>query len=331
MRYPGAASIWGAAFITPNLSPDKPGLNLSGFETLALELNGPLGGSVFVGIKDSTQPDDGSETRIQIQLNGGWQTYAIPLSRFTGVTLNRVYVLTEFIFLGAQSQTVSVRNIQYTSAPTKLLSQFAFGGGWYSAIYFTNTGSTNVSFPVRFFADDGRPLSAPSLGTSAIVTLPAYGTAVIEAPNLGALTIGYVAVDLPEAVKGYGVFRQSLQGYPDQEAVVPFSGSSATTCTLSWDEMGNVSTAVAIVNPSAQDTLVTIALRDSVGVPIGAASFPLAAGNKVAVYLRSVAGLGGMTGKRGSADVSVSAGAAVAVLGLRFNGPAFTSIPASER
>ena len=38
-----------------------------------------------------------------------------------------------------------------------ILGQFAFGGGWYSAIYFSNVGSSDVSFPVNFTADNGSP------------------------------------------------------------------------------------------------------------------------------------------------------------------------------
>jgi hypothetical protein len=74
-----------------------------------------------------------------------------------------------------------------------------------------------------------------------------------------------------------------------------------------------------------------VTLRANFGQQIGTAAVSLAAGNKVALFLRQTARLDGMVGKRGSADVSVSEGGAVAVLSLRFNGPAFTSIPATER
>jgi sugar lactone lactonase YvrE len=42
-----------------------------------------------------------------------------------------------------------------------VLPQFAFGGGWYSALYFTNTGNGAVSFTVNFLADSGTPLIVP--------------------------------------------------------------------------------------------------------------------------------------------------------------------------
>ena len=105
-----------------------------------------------------------------------------------------------------------------------VLGQFAFGGGWYSAIYFTNTSLNEVSFPVNFTADDGTALNVPSIGgSSKTITLAAGASTVIEAPNVGHLKQGYVSVTVPVGVTGYGVFRQSVAGIPDQEAVVPLS------------------------------------------------------------------------------------------------------------
>jgi len=138
-----------------------------------------------------------------------------------------------------------------------------------------------------------------------------------------------VGVALPAGVEGYGVFRLSIAGVGDQEAVVPLSGALSTSCLLVWDDTGP-STAVAVVNPSATATTVTITVRDSAGVTLGTSTVQLAARSKTALYLRDRAGLGGMVGRRGSAEFTVTAGN-VSVLGLRFNGIAFTSIPTADR
>jgi len=211
-------------------------------------------------------------------------------------------------------------------APSSILPQFAFGGGWYSALYFTNTTGAPVSFTVSFVSDGGTPLTVPALGGAATqVNLAANGSAIVEAPNVGALVQGYAAFTLPDGVTGYGVFRQSVPGQLDQEAVVPLTSANATSTILTWDET-NLITAVAIVNPSSIATTVNITLWDESGNTIGTAAVPLAAGGKTATTLHSLQGLAGMVGKRGSAQFSVSAGG-VAVLGLRFNHLAFTSIP----
>jgi hypothetical protein len=98
--------------------------------------------------------------------------------------------------------------VQFTDFPTSgggscqhILPQFAFGGGWYSALYFTNATSFNVSFPVSFFTDAGTPLNVPSAGgSSTTVTLGPQATTIIEAPNSGSLTQGYVSALLPMGV-----------------------------------------------------------------------------------------------------------------------------------
>jgi hypothetical protein len=335
MRYPGNPAVWGTVFLTfgPAVDANRPGYDMSAFQTLALEINGDPGTLVDVGIKDSTQPDNGTESKVSVSLTGGWQTVQIPLNSFIGVDLRRVYVLTEFVFNGSQAQTIRVRSISYTSAPatfTNVLPQFAFGGGWYSALYFTNIGGIPAVIQVNFVTDNGKPLSVPTVGGSAAtLALAPGGTAMIEAPNTGPLTQGYVSASLTSGILGYGVYRQSQQGIADQEAVVPLTGDSATICTLIWDDT-NLDTAVAIVNPSALDTVVSITVRDISGQVIGASSISLSAKNKSSLYLRNLPGLGVMAGRRGSADFSVTSGT-VAVLGVRFNGAAFTSIPAVSR
>ncbi len=210
------------------------------------------------------------------------------------------------------------------------LPQLAFGGGWYTAAYFTNTTAGQVSFEASFVGDDGTPLNVPSVGgSSTMVNIAANGTAIIELPNVGPLTQGYIAVSLPAGVVGYGVFRSSVAGRNDQEAVVPLSSAATTTSTLIWDDTNYV-TAVAIVNPSSVAVTVSVTAWDSNGNQVGASSINLAANSKTAAALRDLPGLGGVVGKRGSAQFTVAAGN-VAVLGLRFNNAAFTSIPTADK
>jgi P pilus assembly chaperone PapD len=232
-----------------------------------------------------------------------------------GYALNAAQILQ----LGSDSATIQ-----------RILPQLAFGGGWYTALYFTNTTTSAVSFNVNFTASNGAPLPVPSVGgSSTIVSLAPRGTALLEVPNSGPLNQGYVSVSMPLGVTGYGVFRQSVQVIADQEGVVPLSSASTTTSTLIWDDTAYV-TSVAIVNPSSLFATVSIVVRDAIGATIGTSSVALPPMNKTAFILRSAPGLGAMAGNRGSADFTVSSGN-VAVLGLRFNGAAFTSIPTADR
>ena len=155
------------------------------------------------------------------------------------------------------------------------------------------------------------------------------GTTIIEVPNVGPFNQGYCPYLCQAVLSGYGVFRQSIAGIADQKAVVPLSGVSATTSTLIWDDTA-FATGVAVVNLSSASTSVSIVVRDSAGTNIGNASISLPAKGKKAFFLRDLPGLDAMRGRRGSANFSVAIGN-IAVLGLRFNGSAITSIPTADR
>jgi len=325
---------WCAMFITKGTAIatyPRPSIDVSGYKTLTLVIEGDPGTTIQVGIKDATQPDNGTETKVTLQVNATWTTFTIPLSSFTGADLTHIYVPCEFVFPGgSQPQTLKVQSIIYSTAPpvtTMVLPQFVFGGGWYSALYFTNTNGTPVSFQVNFINDNGGPLIVPSVGgSSTSINLAPFATIIIEAPNAGSLTDGYVSAALPSGVQGYAVFRQSVPGVPDQEAVVPLSRTSATTSMLIWDDT-NFTTGVAIVNPSNTPATISVVVYDIHGNMLGTSSLSLGAGNKMAATLRSLPGLSGLVGSRGSAYFAAASGN-VAVLGLRFYGTAFTSIPA---
>jgi hypothetical protein len=232
-------------------------------------------------------------------------------------------ILTEAFF-----DNITLTSSGGTTAATKILPQLAFGGGWYTALYLTNTTAAPASFTVSFTGDDGNPLTIPVLGGSSVTqNLAPRGEALIEAPNVGPLVNGYVSAALPAGVTGYGVFRQSIPGVPDQEAVVPLSGTTATTSTLIFDDTKCV-TAVALVNLGSVGTTITVVARDSQGNTIGTTTLPLAAKAKKAVALRDL--LAGIGGAMGSVDFTVNIGN-LAALGLRFNGVAFTSIPTSDK
>ncbi len=223
-------------------------------------------------------------------------------------------------------QNVSVNGVATTASPlTSILPQFAFGGGWYSALYFTNISGSPVSFTVNFVGDSGSPLSVPGLASST-VNLAGRGSAIIEAPNVGSLAEGYVTASLPSGVTGYGVFRQSAAGIPDQEAVVPLSGVTSATSTLLFDNTKYV-TGVALVNLASVSVTVTAVAHDNQGNIIGTATIPLGANAKTEAALTSL--IGGVSGVIGSVDFTSTGN--LAALGLRFNGSAFTSIPTSQR
>ena len=204
---------------------------------------------------------------------------------------------------------------QQAATGSSVLPQFVFGDGWYTAMYFTNLSGQSVSFPVYFYSDLGTPLIVPSLsGSSTQVTIAANGTAMIETTNVGSLRQGYATFTLPVGVGGYGFFRASQPGGQDQEAVVPFASSSGTASTLTWDGK-NLTTGVAVVNPSSSTATIAITARNEAGAVIGTSSLTLPPLNHMAAGLSAFPGLSGLIGQGGSAQFTASTGN-VAVLVL---------------
>lgn len=115
MEYPHGQD-WGAIFVTVGKprTPPRPSRDLSTFKRIAVELRGGSGGeSVAIGIKSSSDPDDGSETKMLVEdLTKYWTHYEWPLSEFSTADLHRIYVPVEFVFEGP-GKTVCFRNVSY--------------------------------------------------------------------------------------------------------------------------------------------------------------------------------------------------------------------------
>jgi hypothetical protein len=143
MAYP-KGQTWGAVFITFGhpVDPPRPFIDLSGYDTMAIEMRSQQGGdSVDIGIKSNTHPDDGSEEKVTLNLSSQWNTYEIPLKSFAGVDLSRVYVVAEFVFSGAYPEIIYVRRVKYLHArsaspdlTSKIQERITSKGGGFSFI-----------------------------------------------------------------------------------------------------------------------------------------------------------------------------------------------------
>ena len=86
---------------------------------------------------------------------------------------------------------------------------------------------------------------------------------------------GYVSVNLPVGVTGYGVFRLSVPGSWVHEAVVPLAYPNATTLTMVYDDTNFNTTSVAIVNPATAAASITVTIEDLNGNVIATSTSPL--------------------------------------------------------
>ncbi len=115
LNYPGGED-WGAVFITngpPQPPGSRPGRNLTAFSRLYVELKGLTGNqTVQIGIKDNTDPDNGTGTRFAVTPSLEWQGYSFPLADFSTADLSNLYVMIEFVF-GNAAADICFRNVMY--------------------------------------------------------------------------------------------------------------------------------------------------------------------------------------------------------------------------
>lgn len=117
MEYPAGQS-WGVVFITYGGDPQpppRPGLDCSDYTLFSVDLRGETGTeSLFVGIKDNLDPDDGSETKLLVEgLSQEWETIQFSLRDFPTADLSSLYVVIEFVFSGRSAKTVYFRDVKY--------------------------------------------------------------------------------------------------------------------------------------------------------------------------------------------------------------------------
>jgi exo-beta-1,3-glucanase (GH17 family) len=112
LDYP-AGQAWGVAFVTVGAVGSRRGQDLSACHTLRVDIRAhTTNGSVAVGMKDSTDADDGSETKVGIRVGKAWRTWSFPLSRFTGLNRRSVHIVIEFVFGGAARKSITFRNVR---------------------------------------------------------------------------------------------------------------------------------------------------------------------------------------------------------------------------
>ncbi|MEP6536091.1 MAG: hypothetical protein ABJF23_12270 [Bryobacteraceae bacterium] len=215
----------------------------------------------------------------------------------------------------------------------RVIPQFVDGGSWKTSLFFVNLESHSVTFQVLFFNDDGRDLYVQILGQGSVrgldVTLDAAGSIQFETLGSGAnLTQGWALLSQSnnDSVGGMAIFRQSVAGRADQEAVVPIVSQYDNHFVLLFDNT-SFTTAIAIANPTTEAVVIPVYIRNQAGQIIDQRTVRLGSYSHTAFTLPDT--WVSTAGRRGAIEFLTS-GFGVAALGLRFNGAAFTSFHVLE-
>ncbi len=108
---------WGAAIFVVDsigISANRPSKDFSGYNVVELELRGDTNGKeVFFSIKDKEDPDDGTETRVSLELNREWTTYRLSINEFTTAELSQLNAVAVFVVVSGEPVKLDVKRITY--------------------------------------------------------------------------------------------------------------------------------------------------------------------------------------------------------------------------
>jgi len=148
------AQDWCAMFVTfgPPVNPPRPGIDMSSYVTLLVDLRGDTGKTLLIGVKDYQQPDTGTEAKVRVLLTTDWRTYAIPLSRFAPAILSKLYVLCEFVWDANSPWTAYVRNVRFTTAQAPSIDGVVNAASYQTGLVaggWNSVGGKNLSSSTR--------------------------------------------------------------------------------------------------------------------------------------------------------------------------------------
>ncbi len=219
------------------------------------------------------------------------------------------------------------------------LSHFADGGGWKSQIAVFNTFGVDFAHVViQFRGSEGQKVAVPlgqygtvssldvELGTQRSLFLETSGTG----PEVQTGWVEIIQISGSTPVRAYAVFRQTVPGRPDYEAVAA-GMRAAASITFPFDNTEGLVTGFAVVNLGVSGCTVGVfPIFDEAGNSL--ASQPKVAGNLGAsghTAFVATDRIPELAGKRGYLKLFPLFGCSggIAALGLRFNptGP-FTNL-----
>ena len=219
------------------------------------------------------------------------------------------------------------------------IAHIASGNGWQTTFVLVNAGAVSAQAHLKFFADNGSPLSLPigfpqsgggatTVASAVDQTLAAGATLLVESAGQASdptPTVGSAELTTDGNIGGFVIFRYNPNG---QEAVVPLESRGASGYLLAFDNTGGTSTGIAVNNASAQQVNIPVVLRDDTGLQIGSSSIALAANGHIAFTL-GIDRYPTTANIRGTIEFDSPAGSQIGALGIRIP-PAhtFTTLPA---
>ena len=204
------------------------------------------------------------------------------------------------------------------------ITHVAYNGGWSSAFYIVNTGSSSAQFTLSFFDENGIALPVPLLllpaatNTTASVftkTLAAGEMLLVQANQQDSTTpvVGSAQLTTTGDIGGFEIFSWTTFG---QEASVPLESRTPNSFVLVFDDTNGLTTGVALASTFGLPVNITATFRDDAGAQIGVPqtiSLPAHGHTSFLLPDRFQAA----AGKRGMVEFAAPQGQGISVIGLR--------------
>jgi hypothetical protein len=167
------------------------------------------------------------------------------------------------------------------SFANRTFAQLVDGDSWKTEITIMNLNEGFEGFTMRFYGDDGQPLtlSFVDLGNRSLITaaLPPFGSVTYRTTGgLGPLKQGWGRIEFNTGVAATAVIRSEVPGRVPLEAVVPFDEDLTRRVAIPYDHLNGFLTGLALANTSEFSSItIQLNFRDESGASIFTTSFPL--------------------------------------------------------
>ena len=228
--------------------------------------------------------------------------------------------------------------VEVTSAQHQyIFPQFAFGGGWESTLMVQTSGTptTNCTFSAQGRSLTMRNPSGNNLtGTSITLTFGMHGWTILKTatPQGMAASSGMAVLDCDEEVSANTLFSLEVGGSLVGEALVKSAEeivSGEPAAQFLADHRNGARVGMAVANPSNRPIDVSVGVGDLEGQLIANTTVNVPANAAQAFMVDELVTI--PPGYIGQVLIGPSnnPGPSVYVVGLRFTGPVFTTIPAT--
>jgi hypothetical protein len=115
IQYPPNTYDWGSLYFSVDALDGRVNeMDFSPYTKVVIEVRGEAGGEVFeMAMKDVSDPPDGTESIVKIQITEQWKLYEIETKQFVTADMNRIMVPLAFVFEESKGLKINVRSIQF--------------------------------------------------------------------------------------------------------------------------------------------------------------------------------------------------------------------------